>query len=69
MVEVEALEPLHNVVGCHQLRKKLFAEHVAGGAVFAVVALIPASLGPAVVGLLLRHQTHYAAAFWAALFT
>jgi hypothetical protein len=37
--------------------------------VLAVVALIPAALGPTVVGLLLHHQTHYAAAFWAALFT
>lgn len=69
MVEVEALEPLHDVVGCHQLREELLAEHVAGGAVLAVVALIPAALGPTVVGLLLHHQTHYAAAFWAALFT
>ena len=69
MVKVEALQPLDNVVGRHQLSEELVIHQVAGGAVLAVVALVPLPPCATVVGQLLHHQTHHAVARRAALFT
>ena len=69
MIKVEPLKTLHDVVGSHELHEEPLAKHIAGGAVLAVVALVPAPLGSAVVGLLLHYQAHHAMALRAALFT
>ena len=69
MVKVKALQPLDNVVGCHQLSEELVVHQVAGGAVLAVVALVPLPPRSAVVGQLLRNQAHHAVADRAALIT
>lgn len=55
VVEVEPLQPLHNIVRCHELVEKLLAQDIRSYTVLAVIALVASAFSPAVVRGLLHN--------------